>query len=262
MSFLTAAAWTLILGVVFHLAMWITEAARPGAVGDLVSMTACNLLADSVLLFAILRVHEPETSVRQALGLRMPSVVVLVFSAIAGGAFTIPGLFVNKLFASRFPIGREETEIIERMYAAPTLSKKILIVITMVVLVPIFDELFFRGGLFGPLKKGRRLEAVILATAAYDTLLQTGGTRHVLTVMVVAIALAWIRATAASTIPSIAARVAFFGVQWIPDLLSRPLPSSRNAALVSGAVAAVALVVVGAVARRDPRTLDARLDDG
>jgi membrane protease YdiL (CAAX protease family) len=263
MSFLAAAGWTLLVRVLFEASVLFTEAARPGAISDLVSVAACNLLAYAVAVFAILRVHEPDTSMRQALGVRQPSVVVLLLSTVVGAALAAPSIVVDKLFAAKYPYTPQEQEQIERLYAAPTLSKKVFLVVAMVVVIPIWDEIFFRGALFTQLKRGRRLEYVVVATAVFDTLMETGGSsRAVVSMMVVSLVLSWIRALSGSMLPSLAARVAFFAVSVVPEALGHALPITRNAALISGAVAALALGAAAAVGRRDPRTLDARLDDG
>lgn len=262
MSFLAAAGWTLLVRFVFEASVLATEQVRPGAITDLVSVAACNLLAYGVAIFLILRVHEPDASVRQTLGVRSPSVVMVALATIAGASLAAPAELVSKLFASRFPYTPEQVEQLERLYDAPTLSKKIVLVAVLVVVIPLWDELFFRGALFTQLKRGRRLEYVLLATAAFDTLMQTGGSsRAVVSMLVVSVALGWIRSLSGSVVPSLLARVAYFGASVAPETFGHELPLTRNVALASGAVAVLALAGAAAAARRDPRALEARLDD-
>jgi len=80
-------------------------------------------------------------------------------------------MWLDGVFSKRFPPSQAELEAYERIFDAPTPGKKIALLLALVVVMPVCDELFFRGALFTPLKRGRRAESVILATAAYDTLL-------------------------------------------------------------------------------------------
>ena len=130
------------------------------------------------------------------------------------------------------------------------------------VVMPICDELFFRGALFTPLKKGRRAETVILATAAYDTLLAGAPARELFSMLATALAIAWIRSVSGSVFPSIAARIAFFGVQVLPLVLlgSEHIPGGIAAGGFALAVASLAGIAV--IGKRSARVLDARLQDG
>ena len=64
---------------------------------------------------------------------------------------------------------------------------------------------------------------MILATAAYDTLLVGASVRGLASMLAAALAIAWIRAVSGSVFPSIAARVAFFAVTKHADELASHL---------------------------------------
>ncbi len=249
MSFLAAAGWTLVVVLLYTFALSIAESMREGAVSDIVTRTTCGALAYSVTLFVILRVHEPEGSIRRMLALRRPPLAALPLSLVVGAGLAAPAAWLDKVLLARFPYSPQEEEVLAKVYGAAafdTSPKRIALVATMVVLSPILDELFFRGALFTPLRKGRRLEQVVLATAAYETLVSTPHPREMLSFLALALALSWMRGLTASVFPSILARIAFFAPRFVPVAIGRELPVLPASAL-AGSVAA-ALLALGAIA--------------
>jgi membrane protease YdiL (CAAX protease family) len=262
LSFLAAAAWTLCVAILMGVMIAVLDAVHPGAFVDVVTVTACKLLAYSVVLFAILRVHAPEASIRKVLALRRPPAILVLLGAVVGVGLAPGAMWLEGMFARRFPPSAAELESFERVFAAPTMGKKIALLVALIVVMPVCDELFFRGALFTPLKRGRRAESVILATAAYDTLLGGASPHEIASMLATALAIAWIRAVSGSVIPSIAARVAFFGVQVVPLVFAREAKLSGAVALGGAALAALSLVGISAVGKRSALVLGARVEDG
>lgn len=262
LSFLAAAAWTLLVALSLSVMLSVIDAVHPGAFLDIVTLATCKLLAYSLVLFAILRVHEPESSIRRVLAVRRPPAILVILGAAVGAGLSPASMWLDGLFAKRFPPTQMELEAYERVFAVPTPGKKIALLLALVVVMPICDELFFRGALFTPLKRGRRAESVILATATYDTLLANAQPREIASILATMLAIAWIRAVSGSVIPSIAARVVFFGVQVVPLVFAREAKVSVAVALGGVALAAASLAGIAAVGKRSSRVLDARLEDG
>lgn len=261
MSFLGAAGWTLLVAALFTLALGLSDELRPGANYDLVSRLGCMLLAYGAVFFVMLRFHEPEGSIREVLGMRVPSVLGCLLAAVVGFGLAGPTMFLNSVLASRFVPQQAETEFMERLFATPTMGKKVAVILTMVVVGPLCDELFFRGALFTFLKRGRRIEGVIMATAAYDALCSAGSARELAALMVAALAFATIRGFSSGVWPSVVARVAFWGAQYVPMVAGRSWPASRVALIGSGAAAVVGLGCMALLARR-AQTLETNLEDG
>lgn len=262
LTFVLAAIWTLIVAVLVPVMISIADAAHPGAFVDVVTVAMCKVIAYSVVLFAILRLHEPESSIRHVLALRRAPAIVVVLAAVVGAGLSPAAMWLDGLLSKRFPASPVELEALARIFDTPTLGKKVALLAAVVVVMPVFDELFFRGALFTPLKRGRRAESVILATAAYDTLLGGAQPREIASILVTALTIAWIRAVSGSVIPSIAARVVFFGVQVVPlVLLNCELTLSPWMTALGVGLAALSLAGIAAVSKRSARVLEARLAD-
>jgi membrane protease YdiL (CAAX protease family) len=263
-TFLAAAGWTIALKLLFATSLGVLEAVHPGAITDIVTITAARLLAVSVILFGMLRVHEPEASVRRVVSLRQPAILSLLLALVIGGALAIPASWIGSFVAAHVPKDPQETELLEKLFAADTQAKRAVLFAAVVVILPSCDELFFRGALFTSLKRGRRAEVVVLATAAYDALLnlESLNPRGMLVPLALLVAVGWIRAVTGSVVPAIAARVAFFAVLVGPDTFGRPDVPTTRPWLIGAAVAAViSFVALGAWCRRDARAIAARAED-
>ena len=262
LSFLAAAAWTVIAAILLVLLIALIDSAHPGAFTDVVTVAGCKVVVYSVVLFGILRVHEPDASIRRILALRRPPALMLVFGAIAGAGLSPAAMFIQGIFAKRYPPSPEENEALEHIFTTDSVGKKVALVLALAIVIPIADEMFFRGALFTPLKKGRRAEMVILATAAYDTLLIGFSPRQVASALATTLIFAWMRATSGSVLPSVGARVAFFSVQVLPFVLNHDDDPPLRIVIVSAVAAALSLAGMAWMGRRSELARSARLLDG
>jgi membrane protease YdiL (CAAX protease family) len=257
LSLISAALWTLLALFLDLLLLGVTEAGRKGAFFDLVSRTACEALAYSVVFFGILRLHEPETSIRHVLALRAPSVWAVVLGIVIGAALSLPLERLDQALDVRFPRPAIEKEALDRLLSVSTLGKRITLVATLAILQPAFDELFFRGALFTPLRRTKRVETVILATAGLETL-GSLSPRAMLSLLGATLVFSWVRGATGSIFPSMLARMTYYGVSLVPLALGRDQPKPTNMALIVSALLAVlALLGLQLLSRRAARVAGA-----
>ncbi len=262
LSFLLAAVWTLLVGLLVGVAITLTDVAHPGAFVDVVTVALSKVLAYSAILFAILRVHAPESPIRRVLALRRVPVAVVMLALVVGAGLSPASMWLDGVLAKRFPPSVVELEAYARVFDTPSLGKKLALILAVVVVIPVCDELFFRGALFTSLKRGRRAEPVIVATAAYDTLLGGAQPREIASILATVLVLAWIRAATGSVIPSVIARFAFFGVQVTPLVALGHEPAFSPVQRVSGVVlAALSLMAIAWISRSNELVLRARQED-
>ena len=262
LSFATAAVWTVIALFLDLFFLGLTEAGREGAFFDLVSRTACQALAYSVVFFGILRLHEPETSLRHVLALRAPSVLAIILALAVGAALSLPSEWLDQALDARFPRPPPEKEALDRLLSVTTVGKRVTLVLTLVFIQPALDELFFRGALFTPLRRTRRAETVVVATAAFETL-GSLSPRAMITLLAATLVFAWIRGATGSIFPSILARVAYYGVAVVPIAFGRePLKPTMPLVAASAATAVLGLLGLGVLSRRGARLVDAGVGAG
>jgi membrane protease YdiL (CAAX protease family) len=263
MSFLAAAGWTLAAVLLYALGLSIAEGMRAGAVGDVVTRATCGALAYSLTLFIILRIHEPEGSIRKVLALKMPPVLTIPLAVVAGAGLAGPAAWLDKVLLARFTYSDQEKELMEKLVGESsydTTGKRVAMLLIGVLVMPILDELFFRGALFTPLRKRARLEPVLMATAAYETLSSSPHVRDMLSLLALSLALSWIRGLTGSSIPSMLARIAFFAPDIVPKALGKDLPPLSKGMLAGSLGAAVLSLLMIAMLSRG-RALDEQVSD-
>ena len=261
MTFLAAAAWSLGLGLVASLLVGITESARPGASLDLVNITACRVVASSVMLFVMLRVYAPDSSIRDVLGAR-PVSVLAGGLAIAVGALLSPGLaIVDDAVYARFPLPAEETDLLEKLMNVTSRGERFVLFASFVLVIPLCEELFYRGVLFRALRRGRPEGLAVLGTALLYAL-SRGDVRSLPTGLVLGLLTTWLRGRSGSLIPALLAHAALNAVPLVPLALGKG-EVTIGGRLAVGGVLAAGVCVWGAamVFARDGRAEEGRLLD-
>jgi membrane protease YdiL (CAAX protease family) len=213
---LVAAFWTIALFLLDLVCIQVTEAARPGAQADFVSIGACEALATSAILFAMVRVHAREASLRLTLGVRPPAVLHVVLAAAVGAGLLPLMSTVDELVVRRFPDPSDA--MAERLLAdLPSYQARVALVVAMCVVVPIARELFFRGIVFGEVKRATNARTAIVATALFfGTFLPD--LRLMPTRLGLGFALALLRERSGTVVTAIVAHMAFVAIEGVPVL--------------------------------------------
>ena len=262
-SFVAAAGWAIGATLFLDVAVAFTEFARPGALQDLVSLTGCHVLTYSLVAFVMLRMYEPDTGVLRVFAIRRAPVLAFPLAAIVGAGIYPALTVVDGIAAKRFPPTPEETELIGNLMTATTTGKRVALVMALVFLMPAAEELFFRGLLFGGLRRSREGMA-ILGTAIYFAAAR-GGIRAFGSMIVLGLVLAWLRSRAGSTLVSLTAHVAFFAVPVIPMVMGRDPMADEiypRSWVIGGLVIATAAGLLAELMSRSNKTMIAcRIED-
>jgi membrane protease YdiL (CAAX protease family) len=264
LTFFSAAIWTLIAMMLNVVIVQLTEQGREGAMMDPVSRTGALALAYSIVLFCVLRLHEPQASIRHVLGLRPPSILAVLCALAVGAALSLPSDWLDNALEARFPSSPEDEEAVKAVLTVTSVGKGISLFLTLAILQPLLTELFFRGVLFTPLRRTRRAETVILGVAAFETLGNLSASpRLTISLLAATLVFSWIRGVTGSIVPAIVAHVAFNAVSVVPICLRRPeLQPTKTLLLVSGVAALSSLVGLSLVGRTARAALARQRDAG
>jgi membrane protease YdiL (CAAX protease family) len=263
MSFLAAALLTIGAQLAMSAVVSLTEAARPGAVSDLVNLTACELCVHLGFVFVVARLYARETSLRHLLALRAVSPLVLVLVIVAGLAFEMPVSFVERAWAVRFPLTDAEQAHASELLTADTTAAKAVLAVCFVGLLPLGQELFYRGALFGRLRVAQDPRTTTFALAAFYALSTVASPASLPSAAALGIGLTAVRAGTGSTWASLAAYVAFMASA-VFRLLRGPHDEALTwrHAVVAGAVGAVAMAILASRLLHDEVAVIARSRDG
>jgi membrane protease YdiL (CAAX protease family) len=263
LSFLAAAAWSIGGFLAFNFVVLMTDGARPGARADLVSVTACYVLTYSLVIFAMLRIYEPLTRVRRVLAMRPCSFLGTLFATIAGGAIYPALSRLAHIVTQRFPMPDEEKELLDRLTHTDSLGARIVLVVSTVFVVPLCDQLFFNGVIYGGLRRGRVSSLAITGTAIFFA---TSGAdlRELPLFLPLGLMVTWFRSRSGSVIPAVLAHVAFLAVPLAPIAIGHPEIEIYPLKWILGgtALAVVSALAAGFIFKRSESSLTARLEDG
>jgi membrane protease YdiL (CAAX protease family) len=220
MSPLAAALWTVALTMTALMAVSITESVRAGALTDIVNRAACEVLATSLVVFAMVRWHSPHGSIRATIGLRSIGWAHAPLS-VAVGVGLAPALsFVQDWVLRRWPMPDDaDAEALQKLIAS---SSRVGIVVSAFVVVPIARELFFRGILFEGVRRSAGARSAILATSVFFAC-STLEPQQVPVALLLALSLGWLRESASTVVAPILAQLAYGAVEGVPLLRGRPL---------------------------------------
>lgn len=211
MSFLAAAGLTIGARLLLDLIRGVADAARPGAAGDIVTYAGAFAFAHLGFVFLVLRLYAPESSVRDVLGLRRTSAALYGLAPLAGAALYAPLARLDALVARGFPATHEEQELADKLANTSTMGARIGLLVGLAIVVPVVTELFFRGALFGRLRRERTESVAVFATSAYFVL-ESFDPRSMSSMLVLGAVLGLLRSRSGSTIPALLAHIAFFAV--------------------------------------------------
>jgi membrane protease YdiL (CAAX protease family) len=216
-----AALWVSALWFLEHVCFDMTEAARPGAATDIVSVTACVVLATSAVVFGIVRVHAPEESLREVLGVEATGPLSVLLAAVAGAGLAPVLSTVEDLIAQRWPY--DDPEAAQNVQALLSSSTRFALVASVFLIIPLAQEVFFRGILFGELERnleeteGTSLVPAIVATSLLFAVFSLDW-RAMPTALVLGLALGWMRARTNALVAPVAAHLAYCAVEGLPIL--------------------------------------------
>jgi len=146
MSPFAAVLWTLGTTAIFIYVLMITEAARKGAAGDVISGIAAQALAYLGAIFLMLRLYAPESSIRAFVALRPARLAYYPLALLLGAAASIPIDALYEAFERRFPTSSDDSLV--TTFQSASSPMRIAIVLVLVAFGPLLEEIFFRGAIF------------------------------------------------------------------------------------------------------------------
>ncbi len=261
MSFLAAALFAVAVRLVWGNVVALTEAVRPGASLDLVSVTACQLLTVLAFVLLIARLYARDASLRGLLGLRSVGPITIVLAVLLGIFAEVPIGYLERFWAARFPMTTEQETELGKLLTADSGRAKAVLAVCVALVWPVSQELFFRGALFGRLRIGHDPRSVLYVVAAFYAL-SLGSPRGLMSATILGLAFTWIRSAAGSTWPAIIAHVAFMATAVARSFWGPPDEALvAKQAIASGAIGLVAIALLAWWLRRDARAEAGRAAD-
>lgn len=243
MSFFVATSWAIAALLLLGFLTSSVASLHPDASLDLVTDVLCQAAAFLLTLYALVRIHESERPLRDALGLRRTPPSLFLLGALAGAALQLPCTRIDQLIEHRWPRSENDLNALAQAFAAPTAGHKIALLLAAAFVGPLVEELFFRGAIFRGVRRGHDAitsvvgVAVLFAAAHVDA-------RIFLPVFAVGLVLTFARAVSGSLWPGLAMHASFNAVAVIATLLTGEDPQVPLPWAFGGAAAALVAVLL------------------
>jgi membrane protease YdiL (CAAX protease family) len=249
-----AAGWSAAFLVVFAMAMSVLGAVRPNAQPDDVSAALLDAASVLAIVYAIARVHAPEAGTLTLIGVRPLKPLPGLISAVMGACAVVPFGALQALIARKFPLTDERSEEITHMLASQGRAERLAGVLALVLIMPIADELFFRGALAtGVARDKGRVVALVTTALAFALVYAAVFDPHYLPLYVALGVMCGVaRLTTGSVLAAIAAHLGWRAADLVRDLrvtgtidplvtATYPYPSYTRPVLIGATVATIAL---------------------
>ena len=228
--------WTLFATELLSATMAVLVKVRPAAQLDMVSVGAAEAFSFLLLTFGILRVHAPERTAMDALGLRSTHPGLSALGFALGMVLQVPAESLHQLVLRHFPMSELELANRAALLSASSTSKIVALVVVVTCVAPLVEELFFRGAMFGALRRSQSVGGAAAATAV-AFMLGHLDVRSWPGLLVVGAVLAHLRAVSGSLLPCLALHVGFNAVSiaaLLTGVVSVGSPMPIGAALAVG----------------------------
>jgi membrane protease YdiL (CAAX protease family) len=266
LSYAVAFAWSLVTAAVMYLLVSVIRLVRPGTGLDIVSVGAVEALAFTTCIYGFLRLHAPTRPVPAALGLRPTQPSLSLLGIALGVSLQVPAGSVLQLVERLTPTPESVLRNKAALLATDTTGHVVALLVVTACVAPLVEELLARGAVYGALCRSHPVGGAAAISALAWVMLHVDQQRNWPSLLLVASALAHLRAASGSVLPGLALHVAFNATTvllMVTGVSSVTRPYSLGLPIVAvGWLATLGLVsTVQWVATRSPEAAAARLED-
>ncbi len=246
MSIVGAAMWATGAQIVFLWVVSLVAVLKRGDGYDLIGLVLSQVVAYLFVLYLVLRVHAPRSSIRELLGARGANPWFYPLALVIGASATFPAWWLLEQIERVFPRDEQLFEWLDVFY---TLSQpeRLAVAFGTVVIGPFMEEMLFRGALYRPLRVDKRPVVVIIVTALAFAAVHLD--LHKLPpLFLMGLALGYLRWASGSLLPPFLLHMAFNAVPFVEFLqhTDKPEPDGEGLPLswVAGGAGLVVLALL------------------
>jgi membrane protease YdiL (CAAX protease family) len=153
LSLAWAFGWTFGVVLVLLAGLELTEALRPGARTDIMNLAVWEALVYGGASFGILWFHLADHDAREGFGLRVTHPGLLALGLLLGLSAQGPAQALESLVQHFFPPSEQALAERAALLWVDGPLRAVLLVLGAACIVPLAEELFFRGALYGALRR-------------------------------------------------------------------------------------------------------------
>jgi membrane protease YdiL (CAAX protease family) len=265
LSYMLALGWTLGAAACLSWLLHLSVVLRPSAATDVVQLGAVEALVFVLGVLGVLALHGSDVPLSASLGLRPTHPGLVILGLALGLAAHWPVEAVDVLSSRLFPEAPGELAAEAALLAASSPLRLVVVLLVIACAGPFVEELFFRGALFGALRRRHPLFGAAAITAVCFVVGHLN-VRRWPALAVVAIVLSLLRGWSGSLLPSLAMHVVFNAATVLAFFtgqaaITEPRAIERVPTFAGAAVTLALLIAVQYVASRAKVARRGRAED-
>lgn len=265
MTYFGATAWTFLASLALTLLLGLVAGLRSDGPPDLTTGVGVQTIVYLLVLFLILQIYAPQQSVRHFLGLRGTHFAFYPLAGALGALAQLPMTALFDFIETYFPVDpTSEKYIYEQLHTGST--RRVAVCMAIVLFGPFVEEMFFRGAIFRPLRKGAGAWSVVIVTGILFGVVHEEWQR-IIPISILGIILGILRSSSGSLVPGFVMHAAFNAVTVVDIIRSGPLPPEKHDSIpfhwaVSGSCFTFVLVGIAyLLGQRSAAAREAREED-
>jgi hypothetical protein len=261
-----AILWFIAATVGAMLLILVTHSVRPSSETDIVNAVACQAVAYFAAILLAVRVHAGNRTLPDVFALRKTHPAFHLLGALLGVCLQVPAELLQRLMFHFQPMAPEVLQLQTEMMRMDSTVARIMIPLAVVGLGPLVEELFFRGVLFGGMRRGNgaAISAFIVSVLFAGA---HGSSQLFIPLLIVGGVITFLRAASGSLWPCLIAHMTFNAIPvlgmasgWLRlEVDPEPFPLILSVGGVSASVLIIAALV--ALSRRSEAAHRARQED-
>ena len=243
---LRAALWMLGALIIMLACALLLLSIEPSAQNDQVSLGAVSAAAFLFVAALLLGAYPAGPRVSQALGLRRTHPLAIPLGFVIGALVQFPAERISGWIDLLAPLSTEDKAARAELFVADTPAQAVAIAFVLCLLVPFAEEAFFRGAVYGALRRAKSSQWMAGSVVGFGFMICHMNVRLLLPIALVALVLGVLRSASGSLYPAIFAHVAFNSVTVVGHLLGLSFPriGIPEELAVTGVIVLLLLLVV------------------
>ncbi|HSC89238.1 MAG TPA: CPBP family intramembrane glutamic endopeptidase [Polyangiaceae bacterium] len=239
---LHAFGWILLAFSLLIIAAGCLFALRPNLGEDLVSLGAISSAVFLLTSALLLGKYPAGDRLASAIGLRRTHLLLPVLGVLLGVVAQFPADRLRRVVERFFPLTDAQLEARSRLLESHSVAQALAIVVVAALLVPFAEEAFFRGAIFGALRRSGRGAVLAAWVTGLGFTFSHFDQRLWLPIAFVAALLGFVRAASGSLWPGLMLHIGFNGLTAVSAAFA--IESSEEVVPLKFELAAWAALVV------------------
>ncbi len=214
----------------------VTTSLWPGSEQDAVGIRLLSSIAFLLAGALLLGRYPGGPTLKQALAIHASHPLAIFLGGGIGLLAQVPAEILQRWLSSQIPHNQVQVDSISQLTTSLSPQQEVALPLVLIVLVPLCEEAFFRGGIYGALRRGQNREGLSAFVVALGFALCHFSPQQFLSLLFFAFVVGILRVFSGSLLPGLAAHATFNAAAWAGQKLPAFHPQGGVSPLAQGAL--------------------------